>query len=109
MFGGVLQCTAVFFCVRLCTAVVLCVRRWSSEFGPDKKKETGETRECHSVPGVNDTWYNMRWRIVTFISSVYIFRARGISFSDVFRWIFASNSSLEYLKVVYRSKISTIT
>ena len=60
----------------MCAAVVLCVRR-SSVFGgvrcllPFIFGEFGVS-ERHPPAGVNDTWYNMRRRIVTFISCVHL-------------------------------------
>ena len=111
MLGGVPLCTAVFLCVRrcssvygsdpLCTVVILCVRRWSPVFCEvqssfrfvlprlftaehsrtiDYNSHQIKRRKLERPTGV--TRYNMRRRIVTFISCVHLSRVRGISFTD---------------------------
>ena len=73
----------------MCAAVVLCVRR-SSVYGgvqqcllPFEFGESSVSERHPRGPGVNDTWYNMRRRIVTFISCVHLPCVRGLSLSDI--------------------------
>ena len=87
VFGGVHLCSSVFLCVRLCT-VFGCVRWWSSVLlcsavsSSFRCIQPGLFTSLLSPSivrgnwrgGVNDSWYNMRRRIGTFISCVHIFR-----------------------------------
>ena len=74
LFGSALQCSAMFLYVRLCAAVSYVLRgvqRCRLPFSVYPPRDLRVT----STPGVNDTWYNMRRRIVTFISCVYVYAA----------------------------------
>ena len=78
MLSDVPLCSAVCGGGPTCAVVVLCVRR-SSVFDsvqqcllPFKFGKFGEFGVSERPAGVTDTWYNMRRRIVTFISCVHL-------------------------------------